>query len=64
MACLMICGTEDWRFEDMRRFAAGNKACEFVALEGLDHLQVFLQPNRLLPPLRDFIRVHMTEKAG
>ena len=62
--CLLICGTADWRFEDMRRFAAYNHGCEFVALEGLDHLQTFLRVDRLLPPVRDFIRVHMTEMAG
>lgn len=64
LPCLMICGTTDWRFDDMRRFAEGKANCGFVALEGLDHLQAFLQPDRLLPPLRNFVRAHLTERAG
>jgi pimeloyl-ACP methyl ester carboxylesterase len=62
--CMMICGTADWRFDDMRRFAGGNAMCEFVALDGLDHMQAFLQPDRLLPPVRQFIRERVTERAG
>jgi len=53
--CLMICGTEDWRFEDMLRFAQDNDGCDFVSLEGSDHLQTWLQPDRVLPHLRDFL---------
>jgi len=64
LPCLMICGTTDWRFDDMRRFAEGKANCEFVALEGLDHLQAFVQSDRLVPPLRDFLRAHPTATAG
>jgi pimeloyl-ACP methyl ester carboxylesterase len=39
LPCLMICGTKDWRLEDMRRFSQDNNRCEFVSLEGPDHLQ-------------------------
>lgn len=53
--CLMICGTQDWRYEDMRRFAQDSDRCEFVPLEGLDHLQTWLQPERVLPPVRNFL---------
>ena len=64
MPCLMICGTEDWRFNDMRRFAEGNADCKFVALDGLDHLQAFLSTDRLVPPARDFIRAFVSKRVG
>ncbi len=54
--CLMVSGTDDWRFEDMRRFAEGNDRCEFVAHQDLDHLQTWLRPEVLLPPVLDFLR--------
>jgi len=55
MPCLMVSGTEDWRFEDMRRFTQGNSACEFVAIEGLDHLTTWMGHETLLPPVLGFL---------
>ena len=55
MPCLMVSGTEDWRFEDMRRFAEGNGACEFVAIQGLDHLTTWMGHETLVPPVLSFL---------
>ena len=54
--CLTICGTNDWRFEDMKRFAEGNDRCLFVPVEGTDHLQTWLQPANVLPPVQKFLQ--------
>ena len=56
MPCLTICGTNDWRFEDMKRFAEGNDPCLFVPIEGTDHLQTWLQPASVLPPIQEFLQ--------
>ncbi len=56
MKCLTICGTNDWRFEDMKRFAEGNDRCLFVPVEGTDHLQTWLQPANVLPPVQEFLQ--------
>ena len=56
MPCLTICGTNDWRFEDMKRFAEGNDRCLFVPIEGMDHLQTWLQPASVLPPVQEFLQ--------
>jgi len=56
MPCLTICGTNDWRFEDMKRFAEGNDRCLFVPIEGTDHLQTWLQPANVLPPVQEFLQ--------
>lgn len=53
---LMICGTNDWRFEDMKRFANTDTRCEFVTGEGLDHLQTWLRSDLLLPAVQGFLR--------
>ena len=53
---LTICGTNDWRFEDMKRFAESSEGCSFVALEGADHLQAWLQSERILPLVRKFLQ--------
>ena len=56
MPCLTICGTNDWRFEDMKRFAEGNDRCLFVPVEGTDHLQTWLQAANVLPPVQAFLQ--------
>ena len=56
MPCLTICGTNDWRFEDMKRFAEDNDRHSFVAVEGTDHLQTWLQPEKVLPPVQEFLQ--------
>lgn len=56
MPFLAICGTNDWRFEEMRRFAAGHGRCEFVALAGLDHLETWQRSDLFVPPLQAFLQ--------
>jgi pimeloyl-ACP methyl ester carboxylesterase len=58
--CLMICGTGDWRFEDMRRFAATNDRCTFVAVQDADHLQTWLRADRLVSEVQGFLREVVT----
>lgn len=53
---LLVCGTKDWRFEDVRRFSLENARYEFVPIEGLDHLQTWLRVEQMLPPVVDFLR--------
>jgi pimeloyl-ACP methyl ester carboxylesterase len=53
---LMICGTNDWRFEDMKRFAGNDTRYEFVTLEGLDHGQTWLRSDLVLPTVQGFLR--------
>lgn len=54
--CLTICGTNDWRFEDMKRFAEGNDRFLFLPIEETDHLQTWLQPSKVLPPVQKFLQ--------
>jgi hypothetical protein len=61
---LLLCGTADWRFEGMRRLAGELQRCEFIALEGLDHIQGYLERERVVSALREFIRVGKLEEAG
>ena len=58
--CLMICGTNDWRFEDMRRFAATNDRCTFVPVHDADHLQTWLRSDRLVSEVQGFLRAVVT----
>lgn len=53
---LLVCGTEDWRFEDTRRFAQENTCYRFVSVQGTDHLQTWLRPEQVLPPVVEFLR--------
>jgi hypothetical protein len=39
----------------MRRFAEGNGACEFVAIQGLDHLTTWMGHETLVPPVLSFL---------
>ena len=56
MPFLAICGTEDLRFEEMRRFAREKDGCQFVPLDGHDHLSAWLQTELVLPRVIDFLR--------
>ena len=53
---LLICGTEDWRYEEMQRFAQEKDGCRFVALTGHDHLSAWLQMEHIIRPVLDFLR--------
>lgn len=57
---LMICGTNDWRFEDMRRFAATIDSCTFVPVQDADHLQAWLRADRLVSEVKGFLRTVVT----
>jgi len=52
---LMISGTEDWRFEEMKRFAADTDDCEFVSIDGTDHIQTWMRSDRVSPLLQEFL---------
>ena len=52
---LLICGTEDWRFEEMQRFAQAKENCRFVPLDGHDHLSAWLQPELIVPRMLEFL---------
>ncbi|HEV8711863.1 MAG TPA: alpha/beta hydrolase [Candidatus Binatia bacterium] len=54
---LLICGTNDWRFEEMKRFAGNQDRSEFVPLEGLDHLQTWIRSELVLPSVQGFLRL-------
>lgn len=58
--CLMICGTNDWRFEDMRRFAATSDRCTFVPVQDADHLQAWLRSDRLVSEVQGFLHAIVT----
>ena len=63
---LMISGTKDWRFEDMKRFAAARADTTFVPLEGADHGQTWLRSDRIVPEMRRFLggMPVLTERPG
>ena len=46
MPRLMLCGTTDFRFSDMKRYAESDHHWQFIAVEELDHLQTNLGPVR------------------
>jgi len=52
---LLICGTEDWRYEEMERFAREKAGSRFIALNGHDHLSAWLQSELIIPPVLDFL---------
>ncbi|MBI3245050.1 MAG: hypothetical protein HYZ50_00915 [Deltaproteobacteria bacterium] len=54
---LLICETNDWRFEEMKRFASNQDRSEFVPLEGLDHLQTWIRFELVLPSVQGFLRL-------
>jgi pimeloyl-ACP methyl ester carboxylesterase len=54
--CLAICGTDDWRFEGMKRFASDHRQCVFSAVEHSDHLQTWFRSERVLPVVRRFLQ--------
>ena len=53
---LMIVGTKDWRFEDMKRYAASHPHWQFVPIEGADHGSSWLEAERVVSALQDFLR--------
>lgn len=53
--CLMLCGTEDWHYADMERFATEHPSVEFVPIHGLDHMQTWLQTETLLDAVSGFL---------
>jgi pimeloyl-ACP methyl ester carboxylesterase len=53
---LMICGTNDGRFEGMRRFAATSNACSFVPVQDADHLQAWFRSDQPASEVRSFTR--------
>jgi pimeloyl-ACP methyl ester carboxylesterase len=54
---LMICGTNDDRFEGMRRFAATDEGCcTFVPVRDADHLQAWFRSDEPVSAVRDFLR--------
>jgi len=53
---LLLCGTEDWRYEEMKRFAQEKDGCRFVTIPGHDHLSAWLQSQLIVPPVVEFLR--------
>ena len=53
---LMICGTNDDRFEGMRRFAATDERCTFVPVRDADHLQAWFRSDQPASEVRSFLR--------
>lgn len=53
---LMIVGTKDWRFEDMKRYASSNPHWQLVPVEGADHGSSWLEADRIVPALQAFLR--------
>ena len=53
---LMICGTNDARFEGMRRFAAIHDRCTFIPLSDADHLQAWFRSDRMVSEAQGFLR--------
>jgi pimeloyl-ACP methyl ester carboxylesterase len=56
MSCLMFCGTDDERFEGMKRFVEGNDRCDFVSIEGTDHIMTWVESSQVLPPVLEFLQ--------
>lgn len=54
--CLLICGTEDWRYEGMRRFSRRHRRAKLVSIDGADHLQAWLQRDTVLDAVLAFLR--------
>lgn len=55
MPCLLYGGTDDLFATEMPAAAAAMPNAEFVALEGLDHLQAFLRSDLIVPLVRAFL---------
>lgn len=53
--CLMICGTNDDRFEGMRRFAAADEGRTFVPVHDADHLQAWFRSDQPASEVRSFL---------
>lgn len=53
---LMICGTNDERFEGMRRFAASGEGRTFAPVRDADHLQAWFRSDQPASEVRDFLR--------
>src|SRR5207248_588884 len=53
---LMICGTNDARFEGMRRFAATRDCYRFVPVQDADHLQAWFRSDRIVSEIQGFVR--------
>jgi len=58
--CLTICGTNDWRFDDMRRFASTHDGVTFAPVQDADHLQVWLRSDCLVSEVQAFLRAVVT----
>ncbi len=54
--CLMICGTDDWRYEAVRRFARQRKCVDFLSIDGADHWQAWLETELVVGKLLEFLR--------
>ena len=61
---LLLCGTADWRFDGMRRLARELQRCEFIALEGVDHIQGYLERDRLVSALRELFALASWKMAN
>lgn len=57
--CLTICGTEDWRYSDMKRYAQENERCKFIDLPGQDHLGAWLQSATISPLVSEFLNANV-----
>jgi pimeloyl-ACP methyl ester carboxylesterase len=57
---LMICGTNDARFEHMRRFATTRDLCAFVPVQDADHLQTWFRSDPIVSEAQDFLRAAIT----
>jgi pimeloyl-ACP methyl ester carboxylesterase len=56
VAFLAICGTNDWRFEEMKRFAGNGERYPFVTPDNLDHLEAWLRSDLIVPAVQGFLQ--------
>ncbi|MBI4306446.1 MAG: hypothetical protein HY678_09035 [Chloroflexi bacterium] len=53
---LLVCGTKDWRFDDVGRFAQVPPGWQAIPVEGADRLQAWIQSERVVPHVKEFLR--------
>ena len=53
--CLVLCGDRDECFETAKRAASENKKTDFIELDGLDHVDLIVQSDVIIPHIINFL---------
>jgi len=52
---LLICGTNDFWYHGVQKFAASNPHWKFASVEGLDHGQTWMRSDCTVPIIKSFL---------